>query len=301
MGKKSLKMIVAALVITLAGGIFAGCGNKTSKNDGTGEKSKNDTISGSITAAGSTALEPLAKAAANKFMEKNTKAQINIQGGGSGTGLSQVTSGAVQIGNSDVLAEDKIKDKKVLDGLKDYKVCGIGFAMVVSKDVKVDSLTKQQIQDIFTGKITNWKQVGGDDLKIEVINRGKSSGTRATFISTIMDKKNEADGLGTTQDSSGAVQKSIEATKGSISYLALSYFVKEEAKQGMKLLKINGVEPKYENIAAGKYPFWSYEHIYTKGEPTGLTKAFIDYMISDEVKPIIKSQGYISMDELKAK
>lgn len=302
MKKKSLKTLVAALAITLVGGVFVGCGSKSSEDkNATKEETKPTTeLSGSITASGSTALQPLAAAAADMFMQKNTKAQINIQGGGSGTGLSQVTSGAVQIGNSDMPAEDKIKDANVVKELVDHKVAAIGFAMVVNKDVKVESLTKQQIQDIFTGKITNWKEVGGDDLKIEVINRGASSGTRATFVKTVMEGKKEAEGLGTVQDSSGAVQQSIEATKGSISYLALSYFVKEEAKQGMKLLKIDGAESTTENISAGKYPFWSYEHMYTKGEPTGLTKAFIDYMLSDEFAPIIEKQGYIPMSAIKA-
>lgn len=303
MKKKSLKTLVAALAITLVGGVFVGCGSKSNEDkNATKEETKPTTeLSGSITASGSTALQPLAAAAADMFMQKNTKAQINIQGGGSGTGLSQVASGAVQIGNSDLPAEDKIKDANIVKELVDHKVCAIGFAMVVNKDVKVDSLTKQQIQDIFTGKITNWKEVGGEDLKIEVINRGASSGTRATFVKTVMEGKKEAEGLGTVQDSSGAVQKSIEATKGSISYLALSYFVKEEAKQGMKLLNIDGVESTTENISAGKYPFWSFEHMYTKGEPTGLTKAYLDYMLSDDVKAVIEKQGYIPMASLKDK
>ncbi len=302
MKKKSLKTLVAALAITLVGGVFVGCGNNTSQDKSdTKQQTKTTTeLSGSITASGSTALQPLAAAAADMFMQKNTKSQINIQGGGSGTGLSQVASGAVQIGNSDMPAEDKIKDANVAKELVDHKVAAIGFAMVVNKEVKVESLTKQQIQDIFTGKITNWKEVGGDDLKIEVINRGASSGTRATFVKTVMEGKKESEGLGTVQDSSGAVQQSIEATKGSISYLALSYFVKEEAKQGMKLLKIDGAESTTENISAGKYPFWSYEHMYTKGEATGLTKAFIDYMLSDEFAPIIEKQGYIPMSAIKA-
>lgn len=304
MKKKSLKLTVAALAVTLVGGIFAGCGSADSKKSETETKketAKIEEVSGSITASGSSALQPLAKAAADMFMQKNTKAQINIQGGGSGTGLSQVAQGAVDIGNSDVFAEEKLTGDKaeLAKSLVDHKVCAIGFAIVANKDVKVDTLTKAQIQDIFQGKITNWKQVGGEDLKIEIINRGKPSGTRATFVKTIMEGKEEAEGIGTTQDSSGAVQKAIEATKGSISYLALSYFVNEEAKKGMKLMKIDGVEATKENITTGKYPFWSFEHMYTKGQPSGLTKTFLDYMVSDEVKPLIESKGYIPANDMK--
>lgn len=295
MKTKSLKTIIAALAITMVAGAFVGCGgnNKEAENTKTGNK-----ISGTITAVGSTALQPLVEQAAKNFKTKNPDATINVQGGGSGTGLNQVAEGSVEIGNSDVTAESKLKDKELAKQLVDHKVAAIGFSIVTHKDVKVDSLTKEQVQGIFEGKYTNWKQVGGQDLPIQVVNRPKSSGTRATFIETIMNGKNEKEGLGTTQDSSGTVEKTITSTPGSISYLALSYLT-EEKRQNLKLIKIDNVEATKENIVAKKYPFWSYEHMYTKGEATGLTKAFIDYMMSDENKAVIEKLGYISANEIK--
>jgi phosphate binding protein len=297
MKKKSLRAMMAALAITVVAGGFVGCGgNKEAGNTSQGTKE----ITGSITLAGSTALQPLAEQAGKKFTEKNSKATINVQGGGSGTGLKLVSDGTADIGNSDVLAETKLDAAKAKE-LVDHKVCAIGFAVVVNKDVKVDNLTKDQIQKIFTGEITNWKQVGGDDTAINVINRTKSSGTRATFKDTIMGAKDEKEGLGTTQDSNGAVEKSIASTKGSISYLALSALTSDEAKQNVKMLKIEGVDPTKDNITTGKYPFWSYEHMYTKGEAKDLAKTFIDYMGSDENKPLIEKLGYIPSSDMKTK
>lgn len=295
MKRKSLKTIIAALAITMVAGAFVGCGggNKEAVDTKNGDK-----ISGTITAVGSTALQPLVEQAAKNFKAKNADATINVQGGGSGAGLNQVAEGSVEIGNSDVTAESKIKDKELAKQLIDHKVAIIGFSVIAHKDVKVDNLTKEQIQGIFEGKYTNWKQVGGQDLAIQVVNRPKSSGTRATFVDTIMDGKSEKEGLGTTQDSSGSVEKTITSTPGSISYIALSYLT-EEKRQNLKMIKIENVEATKENILSKKYPFWSFEHMYTKGEPTGLTKAFLDYMVSEENKALIEKLGYISTGDMK--
>lgn len=295
MKRKSLKTIIAALAITMVAGAFVGCGgnNKEAENTKNGNK-----ISGTITAVGSTALQPLVEQAAKNFKAKNADATINVQGGGSGTGLNQVAEGSVEIGNSDVTAESKIKDKELAKQLVDHKVAIIGFSVIAHKDVKVDNLTKEQIQGIFEGKYTNWKQVGGQDLAIQVVNRPKSSGTRATFVETIMGGKSEKEGLGTTQDSSGSVEKTITSTPGSISYIALSYLT-EEKRQNLRMVKIENADATKENILAKKYPFWSYEHMYTKGEPTGLTKAFIDYMMSDENKTVVEKLGYIAATDMK--
>lgn len=300
MRKKSLRVMIAALAITAVTGVFAGCGsNKGTENAGQSNQGNKD-ITGSITLAGSTALQPLAEQAGKVFTEKNSKATINVQGGGSGTGLKLVSEGTADIGNSDVLAETKLDATKAKE-LVDHKVCAIGFAVVVNKDVKVDSLTKDQIQKIFTGEVTNWKELGGDDTPINVINRTKSSGTRATFKDTILGTKDEKEGLGTTQDSNGAVEKSIESTKGAVSYLALSALTSESSKQNVKMVKIDGIEANKENITSGKYPFWSYEHMYTKGEAKDLSKVFIDYMSSDENKPLIEKLGYIPSSDMKVK
>jgi len=289
MKKNSLKLMIAALAVTVVAGAFSGCSSKTSTD--TSE------VSGSITLAGSTALQPLAEQAGKNFTAKYAKVTVNVQGGGSGTGLKLVSEGTADIGNSDVAAETKL-DKTVAGTLVDHKVCAIGFAVVVNKDVKVSSLTQAQIQDIFTGKVTNWKQVGGQDLKIEVIHRAASSGTRATFKDTILAGQAENDAIGTMQDSNGNVEKAIASTNGSISYLALSY-LSDEVKKNVTPLKINNVDANTANVVSGSYKFWSYEHMYTKGEAKGVAKAFIEYMTSTDNKALIEKLGYIPAGDIK--
>lgn len=287
-GKWMLAM-VAVLVMVLA---LAGCGGQQKQEGQQPSSQQAEGDSGNITAVGSTALQPLVEQAATQYMAKNSKTQIVVQGGGSGTGLTQVASGAADIGNSDIFAEQKngIDASQIVDN----KVCVVGMTTVVNPGVTIDNLSKQQLVDIFTGKVTDWKQVGGPEQKIVVIHRPKGSGTRATFNSFALDGAEET-APGMEQDSSGTVRKMVGETPGAISYLAISYVDKS-----IKALKLDGVEPTEENIAAGKYPVWAYEHMYTKGAPTGVTKAFLDYMISDEVQgQLVEKLGYIPITQMK--
>lgn len=301
MKSKKIKLAVAGVMLTMMVGMFAGCGDSAAENNSANNAANNQAaVSGTISASGSTALQPIAEQAAANFKEKYSDATVNVQGGGSGAGLTQVSQGQVDIGNSDILAEQK--DPKLKEGLVDHKVCGVGFAVIVNNDANVKDLTKEQIQKIFSGAATNWKDVGGADKPIALIHRTKGSGTKVVFDTTVMDKTTEKDDLGTTEDSSGAVLTKVAQNSGAVSYVAIPYLLTNtDAAKKVAAVKIGGVEATNKNIIAGKYIFWSYEHMYTKGAAKGVAKAFIDYVSGKENADSVVQQGYIKLSDLKSK
>ncbi|ORI81660.1 phosphate ABC transporter substrate-binding protein [Leuconostoc mesenteroides subsp. mesenteroides] len=255
MNKKIVGIIGGIVVIAAGLALYTSANDKSSDNKTSTTSSSK--VSGKVLSLGSTALQPLAEQVAKSFQEKNPNVTITVQGGGSGAGLSQVSDGSAQIGNSDVFAEEK-------DGIDATKLVDHKVAVV------------------------------GNDEKIVVINRATGSGTRAVFEKNILDGQDAVQA--TEQDSNGTVQKIVKTTPGSISYLAFAYLDSD----GIKALDLNEVHPNKQNVEDNSWPIWAYEHMYTKGKPTGATKSFLEYFTTKEVqKNIVPKLGYIGLTDMK--
>ncbi|WP_082233824.1 phosphate ABC transporter substrate-binding protein [Halobacillus massiliensis] len=290
---KNFKIFALLFAFILAAGVLAACGSSEDSSSGEGSGEGEAEQSGSIVVGGSSAMQPLVGAAAEQYMSDNPDAQIDVQGGGSGTGLSEVAAGNFDIGNSDYFAETK--EDIPADELTDHKVAVVGMTAAAHPEVGVEELSKEDLKAIFTGEITNWSEVGGADQEITLVNRPDGSGTRATFNEFGLDGEEPAEGI--TEDSSNRVMQIIEETPGAVGYLAFSYF---EQSEDIIPLAIDGVEATDENVKSGEFPIWAYQHSYTQGEPEGLAKEFLDYMMTEEVQTsLLPQQGYIPVTEMQ--
>ncbi len=249
-------------------------------------------IQGSVTASGSTALAPLVEAVAKDYQARCPGASITVNLGGSKTGLSQVESGAVQIGDSDVFAA------KTQTDLVDHQVAVVIFAVAINSNVTgVKNLTTAQIKGIYDGSIKNWNQVGGPNLPIVVVSRPASSGTRATFQQYVLGGPETVSGPSSlTTDSTGTVIQNIKSTSGAIGYAALG----PVSEAGLTLVSIDGNAPTPALVKNNTYKFWNIEHMYTKGQPTQLAQALIDYMQSPQGKQIQASQKFVPIVDMSS-
>ena len=281
----------------VAGLGLVGCGGSSSSSSSSDSFDKAASITGTVNCSGATSFQKLVESAAAKFEDAYPDVTVAITGGGSGQGLSDVKDGKAQIGRSDVFAEEKL-DAADAAKLTDYTVAVVGMGPIVNSKVDVDNLTTEQLKGIFTGKITDWSEVGGTAGKIQVIERKAGSGTRATFEAAVLAGEKAPDDFAPVaeEDSSGTVVEKIQATDGAISYLAFSYF--DDTK--FKALKVDGVEPKAQNVASGMFNIWAYEHMYTAADADEATQAFIDFMMSDEVQgSLVEEEGFIPASDMK--
>jgi len=281
---RSLRRIFVPILVGLLALSLTACSGKAP------EPAKPGAVEGTVTASGSTALLPLVQAAKEQFEEKNTKVTVNVSGGGSFNGLSQVASGAVQIGNSDVEATgDQAKD------LVDFKVAVAPFVIIINKDVTATNVTMDQLAKILKGEITNWKDVGGKDAKITIVSRQQSSGSRATIVAKVLKGQGDIAKDAVVQDSNGKVLEGVTGTPGAIGYVDAPYLKPDK----VNALRVDGVEYSAQAVTGGKWPIFAYEHMYTKGQPTGTTKTFLDFILSKEFQEnTVEKLGFIPVSKM---
>ncbi|MFA6358290.1 MAG: phosphate ABC transporter substrate-binding protein [Candidatus Omnitrophota bacterium] len=248
-----------------------------------------------IVMEGSTTVLPIAQRAAEVYMDKNPGANISVRGGGSGVGIASLLDKACDIANSSRPIKDTELDKAVTNGVDATAniIAMDGLAVIVNSANSLEKLSKKQIKDIFTGVISNWLQLGGNDEKIVVVSRDTSSGTFEAFATLVLGgQKVRPDAL--MQASNQAVVTTIGQTKGAIGYVGLGFI-----SDAVKALKVEGVMPSKETVLSGTYPITRPLFMYTNGKPKGLVKEVIDFILSDEGQKLVEEVGFVGLKEKK--
>jgi len=253
-------------------------------------------LSGQLQLAGSTSVQPLAEELANAFMAANPEVSIDIQGGGTSVGVTSAGDGTVDIGN----ASRAIKDSEMeqYPNLQVFTIAYDGIAVIVNPDVELTSLTKDQVQAIFAGEVTNFSEVGGPDAPITVVSREEGSGTRGAFEELVLEYK-DANGekqikpivdSALLQQSNGQLLTVVATTPNSIGYLSFGFL-----DDSVRALAIDGVEPTVEDVKNGTYPIYRPFNMLTNGAPSELSQAFLDFVLGADGQAIV-AEDYITVD-----
>ncbi len=234
-----------------------------------------------ITIAGSTSIQPFADQWAEVYMSRFPGKSINVQGGGSSSGIQAAMTRAAQIGMS---SRELNPEEKVL---QEFIVAWDGLAIIVHPSNPVDDLSLEQVRRIFTGQIISWKEVGGPDRNIHIVTREEGSGTRGAFQEMVMGKERITK-KSIVQDSNGTVREVVAGDPYAIGYISLGLL---EAR--VKAIKLDGIEPCLDNIVNRNYKLVRPFILITNGPPSGEARDFIQFILSSEGQELIQRQGLI--------
>ena len=278
MSKKTRLITLFLCLVTML--IFTAC-RKTETNE------KSNSSASSITVSGSTSVGPLMEKEAEKFQEANSGMKVEINQLGSSAGIKDAINGTVQIG----MSSRDLKDQEKAEGLTEVEIAHDGIAIITNKANNVKSLTMSQVKDIYTGKITNWKELGGKDSEIVVVSREDGSGTRDAFQEIVGYTSEELTKNAQIGDGSGNIKTTVAGNKNSIGYISLGYVDKE-----VNSISISGVEATVDNVKFNKYPILRPFLLVNK--PEGLSdkgQAFIDYILSEDGQKVVEEHGFVGV------
>jgi phosphate transport system substrate-binding protein len=283
MKSQNVKRVISLLLLgllLLGAALIAGC---SKQNTATKDQAATPALTGTLTIAGSTSVQPFSEVLAEKFMAANKGVQVNVQGGGTAVGITAAESGAAQIGSASraLTADEKTQ-------LKDIQIALDGIAIVVHPSNTVKALKTEDVMNIYLGNIKNWKELGGADAPITVVSREDGSGTRDAFTTLVMQKKDIIK-TAIIQNSTGAVATTVAGDKNAIGYVSLS-----SVNNTVKALTVDGADASVANVLNGTYKLQRPFLYVTKDAPAGLAKAFIDFVLSAEGQQIIVDNGAVS-------
>lgn len=278
--KKSVLLVVSLLLVAA---LLAACGGTSTPGAPDSDPSSDNST---VTVSGSTTVQPLAEKLAEAFMTENSGVRIDVQGGGSSVGVKAAGEGTSDVG----MASREIKESELAEfpNLNIIVIARDGIAIVAHPDVNVSDLTVEQVRDIFSGKVTNWKDLGGDDQNILVVSREEGSGTRGAFEEMVMGEDALIAGTAILQPSNGSIRTTVSTTPYSIGYLSFGYM-----DETVKAISIGGVAPTEPNAADGSYPIVRPLNMLTNGEPAGVVKSFLDFILSEAGQKLVVEDGYI--------